>query len=107
MPNPENRKKIQALAFCKGCGHHREMGFLCVKHNNRATTYTVDGTDGWRPQIFKYNMDLEDKDYVPTESQSHVEYEESMQDPMTEAKEPWDKVWAYCADSYVLKNYNP
>ena len=75
------------LAFCKGCGHHREMGFLCVKCNNRTTMYTIDGTDGWRPQIFKYSMDLEDEDYVPTESQSNVEYQESMQDPMTEAKE--------------------
>jgi len=60
--------------------------------------YTIDGTDGWRPQIFKYNTDLEDEDYVPTESQSNVEYQESMQDLMTEAKELWDRVWAYCAD---------
>ena len=43
-------------------------------------------------------MDLEDKDYVPTELQSNVEYEESMQDLMMEEKEPWDRVWAYCAD---------
>jgi len=41
---------------------------------------------------------LEDEDYVSTELQSDVEYKESMQDPMTEAKEPWDRVWAYCAD---------
>ena len=86
------------LAFCKGCGHHREMGFLCVKCDDRVTTYMIDGTDGWRPGICKYDMDLEDKDYVPTELQSDVEYEESMQDPMTEEKEPWDRVWVYCAD---------
>jgi len=60
--------------------------------------YTIDRTDGRRPQIFKYNTDLEDEDYVPTESQSNVEYQESMQDPMTEAKELWDRLWAYCAD---------
>jgi len=91
-------QKVHMLAFCKGCGHHREMGFLCVKCNNRTTMYTLDRTDGRRPQIFKYNTDLEDEDYVPTESQSNVEYQESMQDLMTEAKELWDRVWAYCAD---------
>ncbi len=92
------RKKVHTLAFCKRCGHHGEMGFLCVKCNDRATTYTIDGTDGWRPQIFKYDMDLEDKDYVPTESQSDVEYKELTQDPTMEEKELWDRVWAYCAD---------
>ncbi len=43
-------------------------------------------------------MDLEDKDYVPSESQSDKECKESMKDPMMEAKELWDRVWAYCAD---------
>jgi len=85
------------LAFCKGCGYHGEMGFLCVKCDNRATTYMIDGTDEWRPQIFKYDMDSEDEDYVPTELQSNVEHEELTQDPMME-QEPWDRVWVYCAD---------
>ncbi len=92
------RKKVQTLAFCEGCGHHGEMGFLCVKCDNRATTYTIDRTDGWRPQIFKYNADSEDEDFVPTELQSDIEYKESMQDLTTEVKELWDRVWAYCAD---------
>jgi len=43
-------------------------------------------------------MDLEDKDYAPTESQSDMECTESVQDLIMEAKEPWDRVWAYCAD---------
>jgi len=30
--------------------------------------------------------------------QSDVEYKESTQDPMTEVKELWDRVWVYCAD---------
>jgi len=42
-------------------------------------------------------MDLEDKNYVPTELQSDVEHEELMQDPMME-QQPWDRVWAYCVD---------
>jgi len=92
------RKKVQTLAFCEGCGHHGEKGFLCIKCNDRASTYTIDGTDGWRPRIFKYDTDSEDEDYIPTESQSDVEYdEESTEGPTTE-QEPWDRVWAYCAD---------
>ncbi len=91
------RKKVHMLAFCEVCGHHGEMGFLCVKCDDRATTYTIDGTGGWRPRIFKYDTDSEDKDYVPTELQSDVEYEESTEGPTME-QEPWDRVWAYCAD---------
>jgi len=87
-------KKVHQLAFCKGCRHHGEMGFLCVKCDNRVSTYTIDRTDGWRPRIIKYDMDLEDEDYVPTKSQSNKECKESMKDPMMEAKEPWDRVWA-------------
>ncbi len=72
---------MQTLAFCEGCRHHGEMGFLCVKCDDRATTYTIDRIDGWRPQICKYDTDFEDEDYVPTELQSDVEHEESMQNP--------------------------
>ena len=89
------RKKVHALAFCKRCGHHGKMGFLCKKCEDRLNMYTIDGTRGWRPRIIKYNMDSEDKDYVPPKSQSD---KESMHDPMAEAKELWDRVWAYCTD---------
>jgi len=88
---------VDTLAFCEGCRHHGEKGFLCVKCDDRATTYTIDGTDGWRPRILKYDTDSDDEDYVPTESQSDVEHEESTQNPKTE-HELWDRVWAYCAD---------
>ncbi len=63
------------------------MGFLCVKCDDRVSTYMIDGTDGWRPQIVKYDTDSEDEDYMPTESQSKMECKESMQHPMMEAKE--------------------
>ncbi len=43
-------------------------------------------------------MDSEDEDYVPTELQRNIEYEKLTEDSMTEQKEPWDRVWAYCAD---------
>jgi len=56
-------------------------------------TYTIDGTMGWRPRIIKYNMDSEGEDYVPTKSKSD---KKSMHNPMAEAKELWDRVWAYC-----------
>jgi len=50
---------------------------------------------GWRPKIFKYETDLEDEDCMPHES----EFEEvDANDPITEAKELWNNVWAYCAD---------
>ena len=103
MPNPDNKEEGPHASFLQRLwtSQRKPMGFLCVKCNNRATMYTIDRTDGWRPQIFKYEMDLEDKDYVPTESQSDVECEESMQDLMMEAKELWDRVWAYCADCGV------
>jgi len=42
-------KKVHELAFCKGCRHHSEMGFLCMKCDDRVSMYAIDGTDGWRP----------------------------------------------------------
>jgi len=89
------REKAHAWAFCKGCRHHGEMGFLCMKCDNGMNMFMIDRTRGWRPRIIKYNMDSENKDYVPTKSQSTGE---STHDPRVEAKELWDRVWVYCTD---------
>jgi len=105
-------KKVHAIAFCKNCGYHGEIGFLCVKCDDRLNTYTIDGTDGWRTRVVKYDTDSEDRDYKPTESQSDVECKESMRPEAVDMNKPaetvetvnlmipelWDRVWAYCAD---------
>jgi len=51
------RKQIKQLVFCKECGHHGEIGFLCTKCENRLTTYMIDRTGGWRPTA-KINVRL-------------------------------------------------
>jgi len=91
-------EKVHTLAFCEGCGHHGEMGFLCVKCDDRVSTYTFDGTDGWRPRVIRYNTDSEIGDYKPTEYQNDMECKDPIQDMETEVREPWDRVYAYCAD---------
>ncbi len=43
-------------------------------------------------------MQGQSREVGTTKSQSDMECKESMQDLITEAKELWDRVWAYCAD---------
>jgi len=86
------RKRVHALAFCERCGHHDKMRFLCEKCDDGMNTYIIDGTRGWRPRIIKYDTDSKDKDYVSTKSQSNKEHKPN---PVVEAKELWDRVWAY------------